>query len=165
MRHAPSGFSIQAPAGSTLQLSKGVYVLRHGASTLTFSRAVTTVTPAQYGTALLGQLGGTVRARQADARSFAAQVVATGRVESFAVVRDGAQLDVTTSSDRSTPPSLALLKQIGASARGGYALRAPAQSGAASVRDERSTARPTAARPRSCRAAGTSRAPAARSRA
>jgi hypothetical protein len=133
VRHAPSGFSIQAPAGTTLRVSKGVYVLKHGGSTLTFSRSLTNVTPEQFGTALLGQLGGTVRARQTDGRSFAAQIAVPGRIESFAIVRHGAQLDVTTSSDRSAPISLALLRQIGGSARGGYALRAPAQSAAATV--------------------------------
>ena len=103
VRHAPSNFSIDVPAGFTLGVSKGVYVLRHGGSTLTFSRSVTTVTPAQFGTALLGQLGGTVRSKQVDARGFAAQVATGGRYESFAVVRDGSQLAVTTNSEKSVP--------------------------------------------------------------
>jgi hypothetical protein len=133
VRHAPSGFSIQAPAGTTVRVAKGVYVLKRGGSTLTFSRSLTGVTPAQFGTALLAQLGGTVRARQADGRSFAAQVAVPGRIESFAIVRHGAQLDVTTWSDRAAPISLAVLKQIGASARGGFALRAPARPAAASI--------------------------------
>jgi hypothetical protein len=39
LRHAPSGLSIQEPAGSRLTVSKGVYVLKAGATTLTFSRS------------------------------------------------------------------------------------------------------------------------------
>ena len=134
LRDAPSGFTIKAPSGYSLSVSKGVYVLKKGASTLSFSRSVTTVTAAQFGTALLQQLGGRVVSRSGDARQFTGQVAVGNRREAFVITRDGSLLDVTTgSSSASNPLTLTLVEQVGASARGGYALKAPAQSATKSI--------------------------------
>ena len=134
LRHTPSGFSIQAPAGYSLSVSKGVYVLKKGSSTLSFSRSVTTVTAAQFGGALLQQLGGKVLSKGGDARQFTGQVAVGNRREAFVIARDGSRLAVTTSSSPSSSPlALGLVRQVGASARGGFALRAPAQTQTRSI--------------------------------
>ena len=134
LRHAPSSFTIKAPAGYRLSVSKGVYVLKKGGSTLSFSRTVTSVTPSQFGSALLQQLGGRVVSRGGNARQFTGQVVVGNRREAFVIARDGPRLAVTTgSSPNAAPLALGLVRQIGASARGGYALRAPAQAGSKSI--------------------------------
>ncbi len=134
LRHAQSGLTINVPAGYRLSVSKGVYVLKKGSSTLSFSRSVTTVTPAQFGAALLQQLGGRVVSRGGSAKQFAGQVVVGNRREAFVIARDGSRLTVTTgTSPASTPLALSLVKRVGASARGGYALQAPAQSATKSI--------------------------------
>ena len=134
LRHAPSGFSIQAPSGYRLGVSKGVYVLKKGGSTLSFSRSVTSVTPSQFGGALLAQLRGRVVSRGGDGRQFTGQVNVGNRREAFVVTRNGPQLTVTTgSSPAASPLSLGLVRQVGASAKGGFALRAPAQTQTRSI--------------------------------
>ncbi len=107
-------------------MHSGVYVMRKGSVVVGFSRAVTTVSPSQYGTALLQQLGGQLVFRHGTAKEFAAQVDRGGTRESVFIRRDGSRLDVLTSS---APPrqalSLPVVQRIVASAKGGYALRAP----------------------------------------
>jgi hypothetical protein len=126
LRHPPTGFSIRAPEGFGLSFNKGVYVLRSGTLAMSFSRSVSDVTPWQFGTALVRQLGGKVLAREWNHREFAAQLDRGGRGEAFVVVRSGARLAVTTSSAPiSVPVALSLLRRVGSSARGGVALRAP----------------------------------------
>jgi len=126
LRHAPTGFSVQAPRGFGLSFRRGVYVLRDAQLTMSFSRSVTSVAPAQFGAALLQQLGGTVVSRGGTVRQFSAQIDRSGRREAFVVARVGAQLAVTTGSSPSARPlPLAVVARVGASARGGVALRAP----------------------------------------
>ncbi len=130
LRHAASGFSIEAPAGFSLSVHSGVYLMRNGNISVGFSRTVTTVSPTQYGAALLQQLGGRLVYRNGTASQFAAQVDRGARRESVLIRRDGHRLLVLTSS---APPSRALslpvVLRIVGSARGGYTLRAP-KSGA-----------------------------------
>ena len=129
--------------------------------TISFSRSVTSVTPAQFGAALLQQLGGNVLIRDGDARHFVAQVRRGSRGDTFVVERTGSRLAVTTSSSSKTlPVALETLRQIGLSRP-----RAASPSGhrrQALRRASRSvpTVHPTAGRRRSYRpvAAGTSRA-------
>src|ERR1700712_449938 len=73
LRHAPTRFTVQAPRGYALHEQKGIYVLRKGPRTLTFSRALTTVSPASYGDTLLRQVGGSVSSRHATADEFTAE--------------------------------------------------------------------------------------------
>ena len=105
LRHAASGFSIQAPAGFSLSVHSGVYLMRKGNISVGFSRTVTTVSPTQYGAALLQQLGGRLVYRNGTASQFAAQVDRGARRESVLIRRDGPRLIVLTSS---APPSRAL---------------------------------------------------------
>ena len=65
LHHKSSGFSIRAPRGSKLTVRKGVYVIKGPGLTVSFSRSVTAITPSQFGTALLGQLGGAIVSRAA----------------------------------------------------------------------------------------------------
>jgi hypothetical protein len=126
LRHAPSGLTLSAPRGTRLTVSRGVYVLRRGSTRFTFSRTVTTVTPRQFGEALVGQLGGRVRSRSASARRF---TVVLDRGAAPARSRDrrrGGVVEVTTStSPRRRPASLATVRRIAGSARGGFRLTAP----------------------------------------
>ena len=126
LRHPPTDFSIEAPAGFALVFRKGVYVLKNGELAMSFSRSVTDVTPGQFGNALLRQLEGNLVVREANSREFGAELDRGGRREAFVVVRDGEHLAVTTSSSPvSAPVPLRVLRRAGASARGGVALRAP----------------------------------------
>lgn len=134
LRHAPSGFSIRAPEGFKLSLRNGVYVLRKGRVSVSFSRSATSVTPLQFGTALLGQLGGRVVVRTGDARHLVAQVERGSRRDAFVVERIGSRLAVTTSAAaNSLPVALETLRTMGLSARGGVALRAPKARAQASI--------------------------------
>ncbi len=93
---------------------------------MSFSRSVTSVAPAQFGAALLQQLGGTVVSRGGTVRQFSAQIDCSGRREAFVVARVGAQLAVTTGSSPSARPlPLAVVARVGASARGGVAIASP----------------------------------------
>lgn len=126
IRHAPSGFSMQAPPGFSIRLSKGVYVLEKGRVSVSFSRLVTSVTPAQLGAALTQQLGGTVVVRAGDAKHFVTQLTRGTRRDAIVVERIGSKLVVTTSAASNTAPvALETLKSMGRSARGGVSLSAP----------------------------------------
>lgn len=128
LRHRPSSFTIRAPRGFRLQVRDGVYVLRapgRGQS-MSYSRSLTGVTPEQFGTALLAQLGGRVAARTAGAAQFTAQVDRGSRRETVVVVRRGDALAVTTASaPRRRAIALATVRRVGRSARGGIALQPP----------------------------------------
>ncbi len=126
LRHAPTGLTIQLPQGFTLQFRKGVYVLRKGSTSMSFSRLQTTATPVQVGDSLFKALGGRVVIRQGDSRHRVGQVVNGTRGDTFVVERTGAQLVITSStSSTGTPVGLETLRQIGLGARGGVSLRAP----------------------------------------
>lgn len=126
VRHRPTGFSIRVPEGFKLQFRSGVYVLRKGATSVSFSRLATTVTPAQLGTALMQALGGRVLVRAGDNRHFVAAVAGGSRNDHFVVERIGSSLAVTASTTSSgAPVALEVLRQMGLSARGGVALRPP----------------------------------------
>ena len=126
VRHAPSGFSMQAPPGFSIRLSKGVYVLEKGRVSVSFSRLATSVTPAQLGAALTQQLGGTVVLRAGDAKHFVTQLTRGARRDAFVVERIGSKLVVTTSAASNTAPvALETLKSMGRSARGGVSLTRP----------------------------------------
>lgn len=133
LRHAASGFSVKAPRGFSLKVQKGVYVLRKGPVRISFSRSVTGITPSQFGSALLAQLGGTVASQRATRSRFTAEVVVGSRREAVVVWRSGGRLAVITgSSPAGAPLSLAAVAAVGASARGGVALRAPQTKAGAS---------------------------------
>ena len=135
LRHAPSGFSISAPRGFTIDLSKGVYVLRKGPVSVSFSRLTTTVTPSQLGAALTQQLGGRVVVRAGDSKHFVTQIVRGSRRDAFVVERIGTRLAVTTSAASNTPQvALETLRRMGLSPRGGVALSAPKATAQASIR-------------------------------
>lgn len=123
--HRPTGLQISVPAPYRMGFRKGVYVLTAPGRTLTFSRAVTTVGADAYVSALLGQIGGTVRFRGGGPAEAAAIVDLAGRKEALVVERRGRALIVTTSSSRvSDPLRLEVVRSIGRSARGGIALQA-----------------------------------------
>jgi hypothetical protein len=129
LRHAQTGFSIRAPQGFRLSFRNGVYFLRKGRHSVSFSRLATSVSPAQLGTALMGALGGRVLVKAGDRRHFVAAVAGGSRNDHFVVERVGARLAVTASTTRSgAPVALETLRQMGLSARGGIALRAPKAS-------------------------------------
>ena len=126
LRHPQTGFTIRAPEGFKLQLRSGVYVLRKGATTMSFSRLATGVTPAQLGGALFRALGGRVLVRAGDRRHVVGQVANGRRGDTFVVERVGSRLAITTStSSTGRPVALETLRQIGLGARGGVSLRAP----------------------------------------
>ena len=126
VRHRPTGFSIRAPEGFKVGLSKGVYVLRKGRVSISYSRLATNVTPAQLGTALMQALGGRVLVRAGDNRHFVAAVAGGSRNDHFVVERIGSRLAVTASTTSAgAPVALESLRQMGLSARGGVMLRAP----------------------------------------
>ena len=126
LHHKSSGFSIRAPRGSKLTVRRGVYVIKGPGLTVSFSRSVTAITPSQFGTALLGQLGGAIVSRAASKRQFVAEVNVGSRRETFVARRAGAAVAVTTgTSSSAVPVALATIKRIAASARGGIALRPP----------------------------------------
>ena len=126
LRHPASGFSIKAPQGSKLTVRKGVYVVKSRGLTVSFSRSVTAITPSQFGTALLGQLGGAVVTRSASKTQFTAEVNVGARRETFVAKRRGAAIAVTTgTSTAAGAVTLATVRRIAASARGGIALRPP----------------------------------------
>ena len=89
LRDARTGFSVQAPRGFRLGVQKGVYVLRQGERTITFSRTVTDARPAAYGDALLRQIGGKVVSRQAGDDALAAAVDGDAGRETFVIRRAG----------------------------------------------------------------------------
>lgn len=132
VRHRATRFRITAPRGFRLRFSKGVYVLTKGRRRMSFSRAITSTTPAAFGGALLQQLGGRVVQRRASGNRFSALVNRGTERETVVVARDGTVLEVTTgTAPRSRPLSLTTLRRIGASAQGGVALKPPAGGGAA----------------------------------
>ncbi len=127
LRHAPTTFSIRAPEGFRIQFRSGVYILRKGVTSASFSRLATNASPAQVAGALTQALGGRVVIRDGDARHVVAQVVNGRRGDTLVVERTGARLAVTTStSSNGRPIALETLRQMGLSARGGVALRPPA---------------------------------------
>ncbi|HZO35380.1 MAG TPA: hypothetical protein VFB41_00745 [Solirubrobacteraceae bacterium] len=126
LKHKASGFSIKAPSGAKLTVRKGVYVIKAKGLTVSFSRSITSTTPSQFGTALLGQLGGKVVSRSAGKRQFTAEVDVGARRETFIAKRAGTAVVVTTgTSATKAPVALARIKRIASSARGGIALRPP----------------------------------------
>jgi hypothetical protein len=126
LRHAPTGLTIRAPEGFSLRFQKGVYVLRKGRTSISFSRLQTVASPAQVADALFNALGGRVLIRQGDSRHQVGQVVNGKRGDTFVVERTGAQLVITSStSSAGRPVALETLRQIGLGARGGVSLRAP----------------------------------------
>lgn len=127
LTHEPSGFRIEVPTGFGLKVHKGVYILKKGKQSLSFSRSVTSVSPAEYGDALLKQIGGTVVSRRAGNDEFTAEADRGSHRETFVVDRAGGGIAVVTGrTPRSSPLSLQDLRRIGGSAKGGFALRAPA---------------------------------------
>lgn len=130
LRHRPTSFAIRAPRGFVLRVRDGVYVLkqRRAGQSMSFSRSVTSVTPEQFGAALLAQLGGRVAARSSGTTRFSAQVDRGSRRETVLVLRQGETLAiVTASAPKRRPVSLRTVSRVGASARGGISLRpAPA---------------------------------------
>ena len=127
LRHPPTGFTIRAPEGFRLQLRSGVYTLRKGSTSISFSRLATAATPGQVAGALFRALGGRVVVDTGDARHAVGQVVNGGRGDTFVVEKVGSRLAVTTSTSRTgRPVALETLRQIGLGARGGVALRPPA---------------------------------------
>ena len=126
LHHKPTGLTIRAPEGFKLQLRSGVYVLRKGATSISFARLATSATPFQIGGALEQALGGRVVIRAGDPRHRVGQVVNGRRGDTFVVERIGSRLAVTTStSSTGRPVALETLRQIGLGARGGVSLRAP----------------------------------------
>jgi hypothetical protein len=126
LRHAGSGFRVDAPAASHLRVQRGVYVFTAAGATISYSRSVSGLTVRQFGDALLRQLQGTPVSRSRGARRYTAEVLVGGRREAFVVTRSGSTVAVTTgTSTASRPLALATLRAIAASARGGYALRPP----------------------------------------
>ena len=126
VRHPATGFSMQAPRGFSIRLSKGVYILKKGRVSAGFSRLSTTVTPAQLGVALTQQLGGRVVVRAGDSKHFVTQLVRGARRDAFVVERVGKNVVVTTSGATNTAPiALETLRSMGRSARGGVTLSAP----------------------------------------
>jgi hypothetical protein len=126
LRHKPTGLVIRAPEGFKLQFRSGVYILRKGVTSISFSRLATNATPSQIGGALEQALGGRVVVRAGDARHRGGQVVNGRRGDTFVVERTGSRLAVTTStSSIGRPVALETLRQIGLGAKGGVALRAP----------------------------------------
>jgi hypothetical protein len=126
LHHAPTGLTIRVPVGFSLQFRKGVYVLRKGSTSMSFSRLATVASPAQVSEALFKALGGRVLIRQGDGRHRVGQVVNGKRGDTFVVERIGSQLVVTTSTSLTgRPVALETLRQIGLGARGGVSLKAP----------------------------------------
>ena len=126
LRHAPTGLTIRVPEGFGLQFRKGVYVLRKGGTSVSFSRLVTAATPSQLSDSLFKALGGRVLVRQGDSRHSVGQVVNGKRGDTFVVERVGSRLAITTSTSAAgRPVALETLRQIGLGARGGVALQAP----------------------------------------
>lgn len=127
LRDKRTGFSVQAPPGFRLEVHKGVYVLEQGDRTITFSRAVTDASPAEYGDALLRQIGGRVVAKEAGDDALTAAVEGASRRETFVIRRAGERLEVTTGrAPNADALSLEDVQRVGGSAQGGIALRAPA---------------------------------------
>jgi hypothetical protein len=132
LRDKRTGFSVQAPRGYELEVHKGVYVMKQGDRTITFSRVVTGASPAAYGKALLRQIGGTVASKESGDDVFTAATDSSAGRETFVVRRAGDRLEVTTGR---APEAAALptadVERVGGSAQGGVALRAPAGGGEA----------------------------------
>lgn len=126
LRHTPTHFTIRAPEGFRLEFRSGVYILRKGATSMSFSRLAADVTPAQLGEALFQALGGRVLVRAGDARHTVGQVANGRRGDTFVVERVGSGLAITTStSSTGRPVVLETLRQIGLGAAGGVTLRPP----------------------------------------
>jgi hypothetical protein len=126
LRHSQTGFTIRAPEGFRLQFHSGVYILRKGATSMSFSRLATDRTPAQLGEALFRALGGRVLIRAGDNRHIVGQVANGRRGDTFVVERIGSRLAITTSTaSTGRPVALETLRQIGLGARGGVSLRPP----------------------------------------
>ena len=89
LHHAPTGLTIRVPEGFSLQFRKGVYVLRKGSTSMSFSRLATVASPAQVSEALFKALGGRVLIRQGDGRHRVGQVVNGKRGDTFVVERIG----------------------------------------------------------------------------
>jgi hypothetical protein len=126
LHHAPTGFTVHAPEGFTLRFHAGIYSLRKGVTSMSFSRLATDVSPAQIGDALFRALGGRILIHAGDARHTVGQVSNGRRGDTFVVERIGSRLAVTTStSPVGRPVALETLRQIGLGARGGVSLRPP----------------------------------------
>lgn len=127
LRHAKSGFSVKAPEGSKLTIRKGVYTVRNPAGwTITYSRSISSTKPAQFGAALLSQLGGAVVSRSATKSRFTAEVNVGARRETVVAWRSSGSVAVITGTSAvGAPLSLASVSSIGRTARGGVKLRPP----------------------------------------
>lgn len=126
LTHAKSGFSIRAPRGFSLKVHDGVYVLRDGERSMSFSRAVTDATPEAYGKALLKQIGGDAGLERGDAGEFNAEADRDGVRNTIVVVADaGGLYAVTARSPDDRPLPIDAVQLAGASAKGGYRLEPP----------------------------------------
>src|SRR5262245_14703592 len=105
LRHKATKFAIKAPRGAKLSFSKGVYRVTTGALTISFSRSITTLTPSQFGTALLAQLKGRVVSRKATTSRFTAEVTVGSRRETVIATRKGTTMVVTTGSSPAKRPA------------------------------------------------------------
>ncbi|MBO9534788.1 MAG: hypothetical protein J7513_17575 [Solirubrobacteraceae bacterium] len=126
-----SGFSIEAPAGYTLTVRDGVYVLRSkdGDRSLSFSRTATAASPTDYGDALLGAVGGEQVSREADETVFTAETDAGGERNTILINGEQGALAVFAGrSPTSDPFDLQMVRQIANTVQGGYTLT-PASSG------------------------------------
>ena len=92
LRHEQTKFSIRAPEGFTLSLRNGIYVMRKGSVTISYTRLDTRVSSIQLGVAMLQALPGRVLVRAGDARHFVAAVAGGARNDHFVVERAGFDL-------------------------------------------------------------------------
>ena len=126
LRHAPTGLTIRVPEGFALQFRKGVYVLRKGGTSVSFSRLVTAATPSQVSDSLFKASGDASLVRQGDSRHSVGQVVNGKRGDTFVVERAGlAAGDHDEHVAGGAPSRSETLRQIGLGARGGVSLQAP----------------------------------------
>ncbi len=130
LRHEATRFSIRVPEGFRLEFRGGVYIMRKGGTSISFTRLATGVSPGELGAALFRALGGRVVVRAGDARHIVGQVANGSRGDTFVVERIGNSLAVTASTSRTgRHVALGTLRQIGLSARGGISVRPPKASG------------------------------------
>lgn len=126
LHHSPTRFTIRAPEGFRLEFNHGVYILRKGVTSMSFSRLAANVTPSQLADALFRALGGRILIHAGDARHTVGQVANGRRGDTFVVERIGSSLAITTStSSAGLPVALETLRLIGQGARGGVTLRPP----------------------------------------
>lgn len=103
LRHAPTGFSIGAPEAFTLRFGKGVYVMKKGSTSISFTRLASTATPAQLGAALLQALprlavtASTSRAGRPEALETLRQMGLSARGGATALLPAGSGWDIQSS--------------------------------------------------------------------